>query len=165
MLTEHFALAEFERSDIARRHGWDNRVPPLLLANVRRCAEMMERIRTLLWRERGFECAIRVTSGYRSLAVNRAVGSADGSAHNVALAVDWVSPAFGTPSEICRLLAQHVDALQIGQLINEFPGWDGEGWVHTGVDRPPNPINRVITIDRYPDGRVATLPGILDSFA
>lgn len=164
-LTEHFSLAEFERSDIARRHGWDNHVPVGLLDNVKRTAAMLERIRVALWHAKGFECPLIITSGYRCLAVNRAVGSADNSAHNVGLAADWIAPAFGPPTEICRVLAQHIEALHIGQLINEFPGGDGEGWVHTGVDIPDREINRVITIDRYVDGRVGTVPGILDSFA
>jgi zinc D-Ala-D-Ala carboxypeptidase len=164
-MSEHFILAEFERSDIARRHGWDNRVPPGMLGAATCTMDMLERIRTLLWRERGFECPMHITSGYRCLAVNRAVGSAYSSAHNLALAADWVAPEFGTPTEICRLLAAHVDALGIGQLINEFPGGDGAGWVHTGVEIPEREINRVITIDRDASGKVATLPGVLDSFA
>ena len=164
-LTEHFTFAEAERSDTARRHGWDNRVPAGYVDNVRRTAEMLERVRIALWHAKGYECAIIPTSWYRCLAVNRAVGSADNSAHLVGLACDWISPAFGPPTEICRFLAQHIEPLNIGQLINEFPGGDGEGWVHTGVEIPDREINRVITIDRYVDGRVGTVPGVLDSFA
>lgn len=164
-MTEHFSLIEFERSDIARRHGWDNRVPMGLLTNARRTLDMLEAIRTALWQAKGYECPMYLTSGYRCLALNRAVGSGDGSAHNVAAAADWVSPAFGTPTEVCRFLAEHVDALHIGQLINEFPGGDGEGWIHTGVDIPEREINRVITIDRDASGKVVTLPGVLASLA
>lgn len=164
-MTEHFSIAEYERSDTARRHGWDNRIPPGMLGNAARTLDMLERIRKLLWAEKGFECPMHITSGYRCLAVNRAVGSSDGSAHNVALAADWIAPDFGTPTEICRVLAEHLDTLAIGQLINEFPSGDGQGWVHTGVEIPEREINRVITIDRYVDGRVATMPGVMDSFA
>ena len=164
-MTEHFSITEFERSDLARRHGWDNRVPMGLLANARRTLDMLERIRVALWHARGYECPIYLTSGYRCQSLNRAVGSSDGSAHNAARAADWISPAYGSPTEICRLLAEHVDEFAIGQVINEFPGGDGEGWVHTGVDIPALAINRVITIDRSSAGEVLTLPGVLDSFA
>lgn len=160
----NFTIAEFQRSDLARRHGWDNAIPPEYMDNAYRTLEMLERIRTVLWRQAGFECPMLISSGYRCLVLNRAVGSADSSSHNLALAADWTAPKFGSPTKICRLLAEHIDAVQISQLINEFPGGDGEGWCHTGADPQARPINRIITIDRQADGKVATLPGILDSF-
>ena len=164
-MTEHFSIAEYERSDTARRHGWDNRVPPGWIGNARQTIDMLERIRAALWHWRGFECPMHITSGYRSLAVNRAVGSADNSSHMLAMAADWISPLAGTPTEICRFLAEHVEALQIGQICNEFPGGDGDGWVHTGVQIPDRDINRVITIDRDASGKVVTLPGVVGSIA
>jgi len=37
--------------------------------------------------------------------------------------------------------------------------------VHTGLQIPDREINRIITIDRRADGVIATMPGIMDSFA
>jgi uncharacterized protein YcbK (DUF882 family) len=143
-LTRNFTLEEFEASETATRRGIANRVPNELLNYARRTAEMLQRIRDFLTDLRGIEIPINLTSGYRSLTVNRAIGSADTSDHVQALAADWRAPAFGTPTEICQVLAGRVDELQIGQLINEYP--TGNGWVHTGARTPTKLINRIITI-------------------
>lgn len=148
-LTPNFTLAEFTASNTASRMGIDNDLPAELLANARATCEMLERIRKFLADKHGFASgpAILITSGYRSLAVNRAVGSKDSSDHTRAQAADWHCPAVGRPTEICRLLEPHVDALGIGQLINEFPSAHG-GWIHTSVDTPAKGVNRVLTITR-----------------
>jgi hypothetical protein len=143
-LTEHFTLEEFERSSVATRLGIDNRVPKDLLGFVRETAEMLERIRAHLVDLRGSPIPIFITSGFRCLEVNRAVGSGDRSDHLKAMAADWVAPAFGTPFHICRALAAKVDELEIGQLINEYP--DRNGWVHTSIKKPAKVVNRIITI-------------------
>ena len=149
MLTPHFSLAEFTASQAAERNGFDNDLPAELLSNARATAEMLERIRKFLSDKLGLVhgAPILITSGYRSVAVNRSVGSKDTSAHVRALAADWHCPVAGRPTEICRLLAPHVDALGIGQLINEFPSKSG-GWVHVQVPHPVKIVNRVITINR-----------------
>lgn len=150
-LTEHFTLEEFERSQTAARLGIDNRVPKDLLGFARETAAMLERIRSHLSTVRGAPVPIYISSGFRCLELNRAVGSGDGSDHLKAMAVDWEAPAFGNPTSICRELSAHVDDLAIGQLINEFP--DRNGWVHTSIRQPRKVLNRVITITA--DGTVA----------
>jgi hypothetical protein len=47
-LSQHFSLAEFTASQTAAREGIDNDLPADLLANARRTAEMLERIRAAL---------------------------------------------------------------------------------------------------------------------
>lgn len=153
-LSEHFTLAEFTASETAARRGIVNDLPMELLANAKRTAEMLERIRAFLCRQAGREVPLLMSSGFRCLALNRALGSKDDSDHPKALAADWSAPTFGRPTDIAKLLAPRVDELGIGQLINEFPSASG-GWVHTGVSMPPLAANRVITIT--PAG---TLPGI-----
>lgn len=135
-LTPHFTLDEFTASDTAARHGLDNSVPPELMANAIAAAEMMERIREALGGK-----PIIVTSGYRSPAVNKAVGSGPRSDHPKALAFDFKCPAFGTPYEICQHLAPLVSVLDIGQLIHEFGRW-----VHVSARTPDKLLNRIITI-------------------
>jgi len=146
-LAPHFSRSEFERSNTAARHGIDNRIPDELLDNARQTAAMLERIRTLLGQMAGKPVPMTVTSGYRALRVNRIIGSSDGSAHTRAHAADWVAPAFGTPTAICRALVPHVDSLGIGQLIDEYPD-TGSGWIHVGVPLPTKPDSRIITITR-----------------
>lgn len=144
MLAPSFSLAEFEASETATRLGIDNRVPLELLANARETCAMLQRIRDWLSAHFKRDCPLIVSSGYRCLLLNRAIGSGDTSDHLQARAADWrVLRGFGTSMEVCRLLAPRVDELRIGQLINEYPP---EGWVHTSTHVPAKVINRVITI-------------------
>lgn len=143
-LSDNFTLHEFCRSETAVRRGIPNNLPVDLLSNAKATAQMLQRIRTYLSKLAGREIPMRITSGYRCITLNRSLGSSDTSDHVQALAADWEAPAFGSPTDICEALAPMVGALQIGQLINEYP--DRDGWVHTSVRLPNKLINRVITI-------------------
>jgi len=146
MLAPAFSLAEFERSSTATRLQIDNRVPLELLPNARETCALLQRIRDHLSAHFKRDCPLILSSGYRCLLLNRAVGSKDDSDHIRARAADWrVLRAFGSPTDICRLLAPRVDELQIGQLIDEYPD-TGDGWVHTSTHVPAKAFNRVITI-------------------
>ena len=136
-LTPHFTLEEFCRSDTAARHGISNDLPAELLDEARRTAELLERVRGELG------VALVLTSGYRCLPVNALVGSSSTSDHVKAAAADF-RPAGLSFIRAAEILARRVDALQIGQLILEFPA--GDGWVHVSTRSPSNPVNRVITI-------------------
>ena len=144
-LSPHFTLAEFIASGEASRRGISNDIPIELLANAKRTTEMLERIRAFLSERAGRDVPLLLSSGFRCIALNRAIGSKDDSDHPKALAADWTAPMFGRPTEIAKALAPHVDAPGIGQLINEYPSEWG-GWVHTGVSIPSVAANRVITI-------------------
>jgi uncharacterized protein YcbK (DUF882 family) len=150
-MTPHFTIAEFTRSDVASRKGIDNTLPDELLPAATAALEMMERIRAALSTIAGHDIPIRISSGYRSPALNIIVGSAMTSDHPKACAVDFTAPTFGAPIEVCNALAPRVSELGIGQLIHEF----GQ-WVHVSTRMPPLAINRVITISR-----AGTLPGIV----
>jgi len=145
-LSPHFSLDDFERSSKAQSLGIDNRVPNMLLREALETAEMMERIREFLTTTAGKDVPVIVTSGYRCLPLNRAVGSSDTSDHVKMLAVDWRAPSFGTPYDVCKALSKVVDQLGIGQLIHEYPRGLPEAWVHTSSRKPDKPVNRVITI-------------------
>jgi zinc D-Ala-D-Ala carboxypeptidase len=140
-LSPHFDLSEFTRSDIAVRHNIDNTLPDTLLTKAMDTASMMERIRAHLSSVVGYPVSISVTSGYRCLPLNRAVGSKDYSDHPKMLAIDFTASGFGDPFTVASELATVVDALGIGQLIHEF-GY----WVHVSTAVPANPNNRTITI-------------------
>lgn len=119
----------------------DNLCPLELIPDLTKTADMLERIRSALGAVKGFDVPIIVTSGYRSEAVNKAVGGQPSSDHLKALAVDFKAPAFGTPYEVAKFLSGKLDALGIGQCIHEFGRW-----VHVSQRAPLNPVNRVITI-------------------
>lgn len=155
-LSEHFTVEEFTRSETAARRGIDNRLPAELLPAARETAEMLERIRTRLGELAGREIRVLVSSGYRSPALNRAIGGSPNSDHQRACAADWTAPDFGTSVDICRALADEIEELGIGQLINEFP--DRNGWVHTSTRAPARSINAVISITAR-----GTFPGVVEA--
>lgn len=137
-LSPHFTLAELTASTAAQRLRLDNTPPPELLPRLVLVASMLEAIRAQL------QAPIIVTSGYRGLEVNRAVGGVSSSDHTRGHAADIVAPAYGTPYQIARTLAPLVSVLGIGQLILEGVG--GKQWVHVSTRIPERPANRVITI-------------------
>ena len=152
MLSAHFSLDEFEFSDTATRLGIDNRVPPDLMVHAEETADMLERIRAAITAAKGEPVPIRITSGFRALAVNRALGSKDTSDHVRALAADIQAPAFGTPKQLAEFIAARRAELGVGQVIHEFGRW-----VHVSPVRPEKLVNAVITIDRE-----GTHPGIVE---
>ncbi len=137
-LTPHFTLAELVHSSTASRLRLDNTPPADVLRALQTTAEMLERIRSTLG------VPIIITSGYRSPAVNRAVGGVTSSDHLTGQAADIVAPRYGTPHLVATTLAPLVSTLGIEQLILE--GVKGKQWVHVSTRRPSKPINRVITI-------------------
>lgn len=146
-LSPHLDLAEFTGSDTAARLGIDNTLPKELLGNAYATAAMLERLRAHL------KVPILVSSGYRCLALNTALGSSPGSDHVQALALDFRAPAFGTPLQICRVLQAHLTELGIGQMIFEHT------WVHVTTRAPVNPINRVLTLS----GAGGYVPGVVEA--
>lgn len=119
-ISEHFTLEEFSFSEVAARLGLDNTPIPIVITNLGLMAAVMERIRTLLG-----DRPIVVRSGYRSVAVNQAVGGVATSAHCHGLACDFVCPAFGTPAEVALAILK--SGIEYDQLIFEY------GWVHVGL--------------------------------
>ena len=137
-LTPHFTLAEFTRSAKAQALGLDNTPTAKALANLQRTAQMLERVRAHLG------APITITSGYRGPVLNKSVGGATSSDHLQGMAADVVAPKFGTPYEVAKALAPHLQALGIGQIIYEKSA--RSEWVHLSTRVPEKPANRVITI-------------------
>ena len=115
-LTEHFSLDELTFSPEAVRKGLDNTPSQAVIENLKMTAYNMEKVRDLLGKP------IHVNSGFRSPAVNVAVGGTLKSAHIEGHAVDFICPAFGTPRDICRVIMG--SNLKYDKLIYEGT------WVH-----------------------------------
>ena len=104
-LSEHFELAEFLVSETAARRGIANEPTPEIIDNLRRlCQLVLEPLRVKLVRP------VVITSGYRSLALNRAVGGSPTSHHRQGRAADLIVPgmsplAFGFPVRVLVGLA------------------------------------------------------------
>lgn len=115
-LSPHFSLDELTHSDLAARRGIDNTPPAFVIENLRRLAGGLEQVREVLG------CPVIITSGYRSPAVNRAVGGSTMSAHCEGHAADIIAPLHGSPLAVARTLRD--SAIAFDQLIAEGT------WVH-----------------------------------
>lgn len=122
-LSPHFGLAEFTVSRTAASRGIDNTPPAALMQALRRTAIGLETVRMRLG-----GMPVVVSSGYRSLELNRALGSKDTSQHVQGEAVDFLCPRFGAPTAIVAALKD--SDVPYDQLILEFPDSASGGWVH-----------------------------------
>jgi zinc D-Ala-D-Ala carboxypeptidase len=126
-LSPNFTVREFTDSATALAKGLENVPPPEVMDALRRTAEGLEQVRSLLSGIVGHDVPVIVTSGYRSLRLNRAVGSRDSSQHVLGEAADFRAPQFGTPAQIVATLEK--STLQFDQLIAESTR-SGARWVH-----------------------------------
>ena len=115
-LTEHFSLEELTQSSTALRLQINNRPPLEVVACLTRCAMGLERVRALL------NAPMHIDSGYRSPALNKAVGGAWNSAHMSGFAADFICPDFGSPKAIAQAIA--ASGIPFDQVICEGT------WVH-----------------------------------
>lgn len=133
-LSSHFTLQEFTVSQEAARRGLDNTPPPDVLERLKRTAQGLEAVRVRLG------CApIIISSGYRSPAVNAAVGGAANSQHMRGEAADIICPRFGTAVEIAAALRD--SGIEYDQLILEHGAW-----VHISFSERPR--HMALVIDR-----------------
>lgn len=133
-LTEHFTLEELVASDTARRLSIDNTPTPAIVGELRRTAELLERVRDIL------KAPIIVTSGYRCVTLNRVVGGQPDSFHIRGMAADFKAPDFGSPLAVCETLKEYAEQLDYDQLILEFGSW-------THIGRADSPRHQALTID------------------
>lgn len=119
-LSEHFTLAELTASQAASRHGLDNTPSPNEIASLKRLARTLEAVRELL------NAPIIISSGYRSIPVNRCVGGDRSSMHVHGLAADFIAPAYGPTIQVANAIS--ASGIEFDQLINEY-----DRWVHIGL--------------------------------
>lgn len=130
LLSPHFTLEELTASEIAARRGLDNTPDGEVVAHLRLVAIMLERVRDLLSGGELNGVPVLVSSGYRSPAVNAAVGGSATSAHCHGLAADFRAPAYGSPYDVARAIAAAPLMADLDQVIYEHT------WVHIGLPRP-----------------------------
>lgn len=127
-LSKHFTLAEFTRSQTATRRGISNRPTPAHLEAMKLlCERVLEPVREHFGRP------VRITSGYRSAALNRAIGGASSSQHSKGEAADFEIPGIDN-----RAVAKWIEAnLQFDQLILEGAKRNdpNAGWIHVSYSR------------------------------
>jgi zinc D-Ala-D-Ala carboxypeptidase len=112
---QNFQLPILIASDTARKQHIDNSPPQTLLKNLYQLAIGLEKIACLL------DYPLTITSGYRCETLNRRVGGVEDSQHVQGLAADFICPAFGSPLNIAKTIAN--SAIQFDQLIHEMGRW------------------------------------------
>jgi len=118
-LTPHFTLEEFTFSQTASRKGIDNTPDNSrydVTNNLLILAHGLENVRTKLDSN-----AIRISSGYRILELNRALSSRDTSYHVKGLAADFSCPSYGSIGDVMDTLSE--SGIPFDKLILEFNSW------------------------------------------
>jgi uncharacterized protein YcbK (DUF882 family) len=127
-VTPHFSLAELTHTD---HRSLNNSPNPGELANLKKLAEFLETVKTTLGGK-----PVMISSGYRSKAVNDAVGSKDSSQHRLGLAADFRVPGMAPDAVVRALLA-----LPFDQIIREY-----DAWTHISISDKPR--RQALIIDR-----------------
>lgn len=139
LLSPHFSLNELTKSQTAVRRGLKNQPNNTQIENLRRVAlNILEPVRAHFGRP------FSPSSGFRSQALNAAIGSKSTSQHTRGEAVDFEIP--GVPN---KKAAEWIrDHLEFDQLILEFhdPDDPGSGWVHVSLKDVDN-RGQVLTLN------------------
>jgi hypothetical protein len=126
-LSKHLALAEVTRSESAKRLGISNMPTEQHIKNFKLLAEkVFEPIRE------HFGKPILISSGYRSQALNSAIGGSLSSQHCQGEALDLDMD--GTDITNKQIFDYIKDHLEFDQLIWEFGSKDNPDWVHVSYE-------------------------------
>jgi zinc D-Ala-D-Ala carboxypeptidase len=129
-ISQHLTLAELTRSESAKRLGISNMPTPEHIENLKQLAEnIFEPIRN------HFGSPIYISSGYRSQALNAAIGGSMNSQHSRGMAIDIDMD--GTDIKNSAIF-EYAKTLPFDQLIWEFGTKDNPDWVHISY----SPLNR-----------------------
>jgi len=121
-LSENFHLSEFTKSELAVRKGIDNSPTTAVIARLKLLTE------NILQPIRDAWGTVTINSGYRSLALNAAIGGSSSSQHTKGEAADF--EVLGKDNKELAIWIR--DHLAFDQLILEFyqDGDRNSGWVH-----------------------------------
>lgn len=126
-LSENLSLAEVIRSETAKRKGVSNMPTPEHIENFKKLAEnVFQPIR------KHFGRPIHISSGYRSAALNKAIGGAASSQHCKGEAIDIDMD--GTEITNAQVFNYIKDNLSFDQMIWEFGTDKNPDWVHVSYN-------------------------------
>jgi hypothetical protein len=126
-LSKNLALAEVTRSETAKRRGISNMPTPEHIENFKKLAEnVFQPIRD------HFGVPIRISSGYRSAALNKAIGGASSSQHCKGEAIDIDMD--GTTVTNKQIFDFIKDNVNFDQMIWEFGTDTNPDWVHVSYN-------------------------------
>lgn len=139
-LSDNFTLREYLKSQTAARRGIDNTPTDRHLNNA------IVLFQNVAQPVRDHFGPTIITSGYRSEALNSAIGGSPRSQHRTGQAVDLEVPSVAT-AEVAQWIA---DNLTFDQLILEFYDADdpNSGWVHVSYVASGNNRGEKLTAAR-----------------
>jgi zinc D-Ala-D-Ala carboxypeptidase len=128
-ISEHLDLSEVTRSETAKRKGVSNEPTPEHLENFKKLAEnVFEPIR------KHFGVPIHISSGYRSKALNAAIGGSTTSQHckGEAIDIDMDGSSKGVTN---KMVFDYIKSnVKFDQMIWEFGTDAAPDWVHVSYD-------------------------------
>jgi zinc D-Ala-D-Ala carboxypeptidase len=131
-LSKNLSLREATKSVTALRLGVDNTPEEYEIKNLERIAHaIFQPLRD------HFDTPIAVTSGFRSKALNEAVGGSKYSQHITGEALDLDAHVYGGVSN-AELFDFIATRLEFDQLIWEFGDDEEPAWVHVSLKREGN---------------------------
>jgi hypothetical protein len=144
-LSKYVSLAEVTRSDTAKRKGISNEPTPEHLENLKTiCEDVFDKVRE------HFGVPIYISSGYRSAALNKAIGGSSTSDHNNGRALDLDQDGHGNGVKNKDVFNFIKDNLEFDQVIFEHRRADGDcDWVHVGYRKG---ANRKQVLEAYKEG-------------
>lgn len=137
-LSEHFTLEEFTASDTAKAKGISNTPNETQIKIMKHtCEYLLEPLRELLNTQYGVPVRMIITSGFRSQALNKALGGASNSEHRLGQAVDlrveksingkWCIVPYSELYDLIKFWVRN-GKISVNQCILEKSG--ATTWVH-----------------------------------
>lgn len=152
-LSEHLDLIEVTISDMAKRKGISNEPTPEHVENFKKLAEnIFEPIRN------HFGEPIFISSGYRSKALNEAIGGASSSQHCSGEAIDIDMDGRSKKITNEQVFNFIKDNLNFDQLISEFKEGNGPSWVHVSYESTGKQRKEILIATRDAKGKTAYNP-------
>ena len=140
-LSQNFKLKEFEKSFVAKRKNIDNCVhdKETFKSLEKLCKNIVQPIRNY------YKIPFSPNSGYRSITLNRYIGSSDTSQHVLGQAVDLEIPGVNN-EELFNFIKDELDFDQVN--LEYYDGVDpSSGWVHVSYVSNKDNRNRAMTFD------------------
>jgi len=124
MLSKNLSLSEMTKSTTAKRRGIDNSPTEEHIENMKVLADkIFQPIRE------HFGVPFSISSGYRSEALNKAIGGSKTSQHSKGLAID-IDRDYNFDPNNAQVFHYIKDHLNFDQLIWEFGTEENPSWVH-----------------------------------
>jgi hypothetical protein len=140
-LSKNLTLAEVTRSESAKRKGISNMPTAEHIENFKKLAEkVFQPIRD------HFAVPIRISSGYRSAALNKAIGGSLSSQHCSGEAIDIDMD--GTSITNAQVFNFIKDNLEFDQLIWEFGTDKNPDWVHVSYETTGKQRKQILVAKR-----------------